>query len=84
MPRFMHTPKPMLSEYALYREEERVEIYKITPAARELGVSTDFLRKSEKDGRIPLARRLPCGWRIYSREDIEKLRELILSSPASS
>lgn len=53
---------------------------KTSEAARELGVSVDWLRGAEAKGKIPLARRDLNGWRVYTLEDITKLRELLLPS----
>lgn len=46
--------------------------YTIGQAAQQLGVSTDTLRRWERDGRIAPARTLK-GHRRYTREDIEAL-----------
>ena len=50
----------------------------ISKAARRLDVSVDWLRKAERDGRIPLAKRHMCNWRVYSEEDIETLKKLLV------
>lgn len=53
----------------------------VSEAARELGRSADWLREAEKRGRLPKARRDSTNrWRIYTEEDIERLRELIVPS----
>ena len=41
----------------------------VNEAARLLGVSESFLRRAEKKGRIPKARRDMNGWRVYNREE---------------
>lgn len=48
---------------------------RISEAARRLGVSAQYLRLLEGEGRIPTARRV-FGCRIFSAEDIARLRRL--------
>jgi DNA-binding transcriptional MerR regulator len=49
-------------------------VYSISQAARELGLSAEWLRQGEKRGSLPLARRDRNGYRYYTAEDIECLR----------
>ena len=49
-------------------------IYSISEAARELDLSAEWLRQGEKRGALPLARRDRNGYRYYTPEDIERLR----------
>jgi DNA-binding transcriptional MerR regulator len=49
-------------------------IYSISEAARELGLSAEWLREGEKRGSLPLARRDRNGYRLYTEDDIERLR----------
>ncbi len=50
-------------------------IYKTSEAARELGVSAEWLRKGEERGFFPPARRDGrTGHRFYIRRDIERLK----------
>jgi DNA-binding transcriptional MerR regulator len=49
-------------------------VYSISQAARELGLSAEWLRQGEKRGSLPLARRDRNGYRYYTAEDIERLR----------
>ena len=49
-------------------------IYGISEAARKLGLSTDWLRQGEKRGSLPPARRDRNGYRYYTAEDLERLR----------
>lgn len=50
-------------------------IYKTSEAARELGISAEWLRKGEERGFFPPARRDPqSGHRYYTRSDVERLR----------
>jgi DNA-binding transcriptional MerR regulator len=52
------------------------QIFHIGQAADALGVSRNWLRFSERLGTTPRARRDEQGWRIYSTEDVERLRRL--------
>ncbi len=49
-------------------------IYSISEAACELGLSAEWLRQGEKRGSLPLAWRGRNGYRYYTPEDIERLR----------
>lgn len=49
-------------------------IYGISEAARELGLSAEWLRKGEKRRSLPTAKRDRNGHRYYTPEDIERLR----------
>jgi DNA-binding transcriptional MerR regulator len=52
------------------------ETYKTSEAARELGISAEWLRKGEERGFFPPARRDPLsGHRYYTSSDIERLRQ---------
>ncbi len=50
---------------------------RVIDVARELGFSADWIRRLEREGRIPPARRDFNGHRRYSPEDVRKLRELL-------
>jgi DNA-binding transcriptional MerR regulator len=52
-------------------------ILNVSEAARELGRSERWLRDAESKGKIPKAKRDLNGWRVYTEEDISKLKELI-------
>jgi len=54
--------------------ELRQHIYSISEAARELGLSAEWLRQGEKRGSLPLAKRDRNGCRYYTDQDIERLR----------
>jgi DNA-binding transcriptional MerR regulator len=54
--------------------EKAPTIYSISEAARELGLSAEWLRQGEKRGALPLAKRDRNGYRYYTEEDIERLR----------
>lgn len=53
-------------------------LYRVAEAARELGRSEKWLRQAEKSGKIPRARRDLNQWRVYTEEDLERIRELLL------
>ena len=55
-------------------------ILNVSQAARQLERSERWLRDAERKGKIPKARRDLNGWRVYTPEDIAKLRELIVGS----
>ena len=55
-----------------------MRILKVSEAAREIGRSEAWLRRAERNGRIPEARRDLNGWRFYTLEDIVVLRRLVL------
>jgi len=48
--------------------------YRISEAARELGISIEWLRKGEARGFFPPALRDRNGHRYYTVEDIERMR----------
>jgi DNA-binding transcriptional MerR regulator len=50
------------------------QIFSVSEAARELGLSAEWLRRGEKRGALPPARRSRRGHRIYTAEDIDRLR----------
>jgi DNA-binding transcriptional MerR regulator len=54
--------------------EIRQPIYSISEAARKLSLSAEWLREGEKRGALPLARRDRNGYRFYTEDDIERLR----------
>jgi DNA-binding transcriptional MerR regulator len=53
-------------------------ILTVSEAARELERSEKWLRNAEARGKIPRAKRDLNNWRVYTPEDITKLRELIV------
>ena len=55
------------------KEDGRVT-YRISEAARELGISIEWLRAGEKPGFFPPAMRDHNGHRYYTEEDIERMR----------
>lgn len=56
------------------------KIFRVAEAARQLGCSEGFLRKAEKKGKLPKARRDLNSWRVYTEEDLRRLRELLVPS----
>jgi DNA-binding transcriptional MerR regulator len=55
-------------------KENRHTTYKISEAARELGISAEWLRKGEARGFFPPALRDRNGHRYYTEEDMERMR----------
>ena len=58
-----------------------MERLKVHQAARLLSCSEAFLRRAERKGRIPKARRDLNGWRVYTQRDIQILRRLLTPKP---
>jgi len=54
------------------------KVLTVLEAARELGCSERWLREAEKAGKLPRARRDLNNWRVYTQEDIEHLRQLLI------
>ena len=55
--------------------ENWLTTYRISEAARELGISAEWLRVGEKRGFFPPALRDRNGHRYYTEEDIERMRK---------
>lgn len=53
---------------------------RITELAKELGVSSDWLRRLERAGLIPKAQRDVNGHRRYCPADAARLREVLFGS----
>jgi DNA-binding transcriptional MerR regulator len=53
--------------------QAKQRIFSISEAARELGLSAEWLRTGEKRGALPQAKRDRNGYRYYTPEDIEHL-----------
>jgi MerR HTH family regulatory protein len=53
-------------------------VMRVSEVARALLISPTFLRRLERSGRIPPARRDLNGHRRYTDEDLDRLRRLIL------
>ncbi len=53
-------------------------LFTVSEVARELGRSERWLRGAEAKGKIPRARRDLNGWRVYTEEDVEHLKELLV------
>ena len=54
--------------------------FTISEAARELGRSTSWLRDAERSGKLPRAKRDLNRWRVYTEEDLQLLRGLLVPS----
>jgi predicted site-specific integrase-resolvase len=55
-------------------DEHRHATYRISEAARELGISAEWLRVGEKRGYFPPALRDRNGHRYYTEDDMERMR----------
>lgn len=55
-----------------------MRVLRVAEIARELGCSERFLREAEKKGKLPKAKRDLNGWRVYTQEDLERLRKLLI------
>lgn len=55
--------------------ENRHTTYKISEAARQLGISIEWLRAGERRGFFPPALRDRNDHRYYTKEDIERMRK---------
>jgi DNA-binding transcriptional MerR regulator len=53
--------------------ENRRTTYSISEAARELGISIEWLRAGERRGYFPPAPRDQNGHRYYTKEDLERM-----------
>jgi DNA-binding transcriptional MerR regulator len=54
-------------------------LIRISETARQLGVSAQYLRFLEAEGKIPTARRV-FGCRCFTDEDVSRLREMGVGS----
>lgn len=61
-----------------------MRLLRVNEVARELGCSESFLRRAEKRGRIPRARRDLNGWRVYTEDDVQKLRQFFVPTMTAS
>ena len=52
----------------------------ITQVAKKLGVVTKTIIRWEKSGKIEKAKRDYKGWRVYTKEEFERMKNLIESS----
>jgi DNA-binding transcriptional MerR regulator len=55
---------------------------RILSVAQVLGVSPDWIRKQERAGTIPPARRDRNGHRRYTEEDVKHIRQLLFRNPS--
>jgi transposase-like protein len=58
-------------------------LYRVSAASRRLGVSASSLRRWERLGILPLARRLG-NCRVYSEQELRKIKEAIITPPQIS
>jgi DNA-binding transcriptional MerR regulator len=64
--------------------ENRLTTYTISEAARELGISIEWLRAGERRGYFPPAPRDQNGHRYYTDEDIERMHKGLSERPPRS
>jgi len=50
---------------------------RVSEAARELGISRDWLRRLEKEGQIPAPPRDLAGHRRYTPEHLDRIRKVL-------
>jgi DNA-binding transcriptional MerR regulator len=55
--------------------QNRRTTYRISDAARELGISIEWLRAGERRGFFQPAPRDQNGHRYYTKEDLERIRD---------
>ncbi len=61
-----------------------LKLLRVSDAAGELGISGSWLRRAEKRGHIPPAKRDLNGWRVYTEADLALLRETFFPAPKVS
>ena len=49
----------------------------VTEVAEELGVTTKTITRWEKAGKIKQAKRDWRGWRVYTREELEEMKNFV-------
>jgi len=54
------------------------KILTVSEAAREIGRSERWLRQAERRAKIPKAKRDLNGWRVYTKEDIAIIKDLLM------
>jgi DNA-binding transcriptional MerR regulator len=63
----------------MWKEGGNLErILTVSEAARRIDRSERWLREAERKGKIPTARRDLNGWRVYTEEDLERLKALLV------
>lgn len=60
------------------------KLFSVSEVARDLGRSVDWLREAERKSKIPKAKRDLNNWRVYTEDDIEKLRQLLVPRPVAA
>ena len=53
------------------------EHFTIQNLAEQLEVSVKTLKKWEQQSKIPQARRTPFGWRVYTKQELDKIERLV-------
>ena len=67
----------MTTYWFLFWRESVIELYTISAVAEELGIRKHNIYQWEEAGIIPKAARSSDNRRVYSRDDIEKLRKVL-------
>lgn len=71
----MSTLRELLPHYTDWRVREEMKTYSTLEAAKKIGVSKSTLFAWFKDGKVKDVARDHRGWRIFTLEDILRLRE---------
>jgi DNA-binding transcriptional MerR regulator len=56
------------------------EVLRVAEVSRRIGVSERWLRQAENNGKIPKAKRDINGWRVYTQEDVQAIKKLLVPS----
>ncbi len=57
--------------------KKRAGYYRISDIAKQVDRSTIAVARWEKKGLIPKAKRDSRGWRIYTKDDVEKIVRMV-------
>jgi excisionase family DNA binding protein len=65
------------------REPEPADLITIAEAAKLLGVSVPTLRRWDESGKFPARRHPMNSYRMYARDEVERLRKKIVAGRAA-
>jgi excisionase family DNA binding protein len=68
---------------ARQREPEPADLITIAEAAKLLGVSVPTLRRWDESGKFPARRHPMNSYRMYARDEVERLRKKIVAGRAA-
>ena len=71
-----HTER--IPKYNMCSRRCKLRNINVSEAARQIGCSERWLRDSEAKGKIPKAKRDINNWRIYTDEDIGKIKTILV------